>query len=86
MTHFFTETGVSLGARFAGDAGAVFHLTEQERLNLFNLSNGVLVVDECAGALMLAEELVELFTKGVKADAEQMKRRWGLKLEQSLNS
>ena len=36
MTRFETINGIKLGVRFAGDLGATFHLTNEEKNNLFN--------------------------------------------------
>ena len=80
MTRFETIKGTKLGARFAGGGGAMWHLTEQEALNLFNLALETEVInDNNEWRVTTVEQLIKLFVEGTKAPEDHMRKNWKMK-------
>ena len=75
MTRFETTLGTQLGARFLGDNGATFHLTEKEVMDLFNLDLDLEVVSDNSW-FGTVKELMDMFVAGNKATDEEMMRRF----------
>lgn len=84
MTRFETLNNENLGARFLGDNGATFHLTNDELQLLFSLDEETEVVSDNMWFGTVAD-LLDLWTKGNKASEEQMKRRFKKTLNDSLH-
>ena len=80
MTRFETTNGIKLGARFAGPRGAMWHLTEQEALNLFKLDLETEVInDNHEWRVSTVEDLIKLFVEGTKAPDIHMRKNWKMK-------
>ena len=76
MTRFETLDGHALGARFAGDKGATFHLTNEELGLLFLLDEDTELTSDNAWT-GTALDLIDMWTKGNKSTEEEMKKRFG---------
>jgi len=74
MTQFETTDGRRLGARFAGDRGATFHMTQEEMATLWSLDEST----ECwsdGDWTGTSGELLDMWTAGHHATREEMERR-----------
>lgn len=71
-----TQSGQSLGMRFAGRNGATMHLTNEELELLFSLDENEKLDGEAWG--LTAGEWLDMWKDTQKADLEDMKN-WGMK-------
>ena len=76
MTRFETKNGKPLGARFAGDKGATFHLTPEEGKLLFGLPDNTKVIADNAWEGNTVKDLIDLVKKANIASKEEMMRRF----------
>jgi hypothetical protein len=84
MTRFETINGIKLGVRFAGDLGVTFHLTNEEKNNLFNLPEDTEVVSDNSWFGNVGD-LLDIWNKGNKVTSEELMRRFKKELNESLH-